>query len=191
MITECALAGLRGAIVWAVVACVPEGPWRLWQGVGRDPADVPDATTFAVRVRHGQLTPHQILLADARLQPILLLQARPRGVLREIVALRMVDLEKLSDSQRNSIRDQREPSLFHLPIRPNKYGLSREMVVDLNALVHIHASAMLPRPVGRLDDNEMRVIGERLVDHLDIDLEPLVTRLVEQRLVQLRTSAVL
>lgn len=184
-------AGLRGAIVWAVVACVPDGPSRLWQGVGSEPVEVPNATTFALRVRQEQLAADQTLLVDAKLRPILLLQDRPRGVLREMVALRMVYLEKLSDRQRNSIRDQDEPSLFHLPVRLSKYGLTREMAVDLNALVRIHASAMLPRPVGRLDDNEMRVIGERLVEHLDVDVEPLVTRLVEQRLAQLNAPAVL
>lgn len=191
MIAADALAGLRGAIVWAVVTCVPQGPSRLWQGVGSAPAALPDATTFALRVRQEQLTADQTLLVDAKLRPILLLQDRPRGVIREMVALRLVCLEKLSDRQQASIREQHEPSLFHLPIRPSKYGLTREMAVDLNALVRIHASAILPRPVGRLDDNEMRVIGERLVEHLDIDLELLVTRLAEQRLAQLGGSAVL
>ncbi|MEJ7717403.1 MAG: hypothetical protein WKF31_05335 [Thermoleophilaceae bacterium] len=56
------------------------------------------------------------------------------------------------------------------------------MAVDLNALVRVHATAMLPRAVGRLDDHEMRVIGQRLAEHLDIDLEPLLARLVEERL---------
>jgi hypothetical protein len=59
------------------------------------------------------------------------------------------------------------------------------MAVDLNALVRVHASAMLPKAVGRLDDNEMRVVGQRLVEHLDIDLEPVLARLVEERLEQL------
>lgn len=82
-------------------------------------------------------------------------------------------------------------SLFHLPVRPAKYGLHCEMAVDLNALVRIAASAILPRPVGRLDDNEMRVIGERLVEHLDIDLEPVVAHQVEERLAQLTQPAIL
>jgi hypothetical protein len=29
---------------------------------------------------------------------------------------------------------------------------------------------------------ELRVLGQRLVEHLDIDLEPLLARLVEERL---------
>jgi hypothetical protein len=67
-------------------------------------------------------------------------------------------------------------------VRPAKYGLSKEMAIDLNAIVRVHASATLPRAVGRLDDNELRVVGQRLVEHLDIDLEPLLARLVEERL---------
>lgn len=181
----------RGAIVWAVVTSVPEVPLRRWQGACTDPAAMPDATTFARRVRDGELTAEQTILVDAKLRPIVLLQERPRGVLEELVGLRMVCLEALSDCQQARIRDQREPSLFHLPIRRGKYGLGREMAVDLNALVRIHTSAMIPRPVGRLDANEMRVIGERLLQHLDVDLEPLVARLVEERLAHLSSAAVL
>lgn len=81
--------------------------------------------------------------------------------------------------------DASEPALFHLPVKPAKYGLSKEMAVDLNALVRVHASAILPRAVGRLDDNEMRVIGERLIEHLDVDLDPLLTRLVDERIARI------
>lgn len=100
----------------------------------------------------------------------------------EIAALRMVRLETLTDSEQESIRRRREPSLFHLPVKRPKYGLGKEMALDLNALVRIHRSAFLPRAVGRLDDNEMRVIGERLAEHLDIDLEPLIAAKAEERL---------
>ena len=185
MIAAGALAGLRGAIVWAIVPCLPDAPPRLWQGVGTEPAELPDPATLARHVLEKKVAADQILLVAAKLRPILLLQDRPRGVLREIVALRMVCIETLTETQRDGIREQREPSLFHLPVRPGKYGLTREMAVDLNALVRIHVSAMLPSPVGRLDDNEMRVVGERLVEHLDIDFEPLVARLVDQRVAEL------
>jgi mRNA-degrading endonuclease toxin of MazEF toxin-antitoxin module len=180
-----AAPGLRGAIVWAIVAYVPEAPFRLWLGPDRPPAELPDARTYAQQVRHQGLEAEQTFLVAGKLRPIVLLQDRPRRVLREIVALRMVRLETLSESQRADIRDQREPSLFHLPVRPAKYGLSKEMAIDLNALVRVHASAMLPKAVGRLDDNEMRLVGQRLVEHLDVDLEPLLARLVEERLEQL------
>ena len=175
-------AGLRGAIVWAVVSYVPEAPFRLWLGDRHSSSEVPDAKAFAHQVRRQGLDAEQTFLVKGKLRPVLLLQDRPRRALREIVALRMVRLETLSDAQQESIREQREPSLFHLPVRAAKYGLSKEMAIDLNALVRVHASAILPKAVGRLDDNELRVVGQRLVEHLDIDLEPLLARLVEERL---------
>lgn len=185
------LAAARGALAWAIVACVPDTPHRLWCGDGVKPLELPDAASLAREVSHQSPQLDRALLVEARLRPVLLLQDRPRDVLRDAVALAVVGLEQLSDAQRASVREQREPSLFHLPVRPNKYGLHREMAVDLNALVRIGASAILPRSVGRLDDNEMRVIGERLVEHLDIDLELVIARQVEERLAQLTQPAIL
>lgn len=180
--------GLRGAIVWALVGFVPEAPFQLWHGDRHPHSSLPDAQTFARQVRTQGLDAQQTFLVDGKLRPIVLLQDRPRNLLREIVALRMVRLETLSKAQQTSIREQREPSLFHLAVQQSKYGLSKEMAIDLNALVRVHASAVLPRAVGHLDDNEMRVIGQRLVEHLDIDLEPLLARLVEERLDQLTSQ---
>ncbi len=176
-----ATPGLRGAIVWALVGFVPEAPFRLWHGDEHPASAIGDAASFGRQVRAG-LEPQQTFLVDGKLRPVVLLQDRPRRVLREIVGLRMVRLETLREQAQAQVRQQREESLFHLPVRPQKYGLSKEMAVDLNALVRVHGTALLPRAVGRLDDNEMRVIGQRLVEHLDIDLEPLLAKLVEERL---------
>jgi mRNA-degrading endonuclease toxin of MazEF toxin-antitoxin module len=174
--------GLRGALVWAIVPYVPEAPFRLWLGRDQPDAEIPDARTFSEQVRKQGLDAEQSFIVKGKLRPVLLLLDRPRGVLREIVALRMVRLEALDDDAQARIRQQLEPSLFHLPVREEKYGLSKEVAIDLNALVRVHASAFLPKAVGRLDDNEMRVIGERLAEHLDIDLEPLIAMRVEERL---------
>lgn len=125
------------------------------------------------------------VLVEAYLRPVVLLQDRPQGLLGDALALAVVSLDDLSEPQRERVCAQEEPSLFHLPKRPGKYGLDREVAVDLNGLLRIGCEALLPRAVGRLDDNEMRVIGERLVDHLDVDLEPIVARQVEERLQQL------
>lgn len=174
--------GLRGAIVWAVVPYVPEAPFRLWLGESQPVAQIPDARRFAEQVRHQGLEAEQDFVVTGKLRPVLLLQDRPRGILKEIVALRMVRLEALAEEHRARIRSRSEPSLFHLPVREDKYGLTKEMAIDLNALVRVHASAFLPRAVGRLDSNEMRTIGQRLAEHLDIDLEPLIAERVEVRL---------
>lgn len=175
------MAALRGAIVWAVVPYVPEVPFRLWLGDNHPVAELGDARRYAEQVREQGLEAEQSFVVKGKLRPVLLLQDRPRGVLKEAVALRMVRLEELADEHRARIRGQREPSLFHLPVR-ERYGLSKEVAIDLNALVRVHVSALLPKSVGRLDDNEMRVVGQRLAEHLDIDLEPLIAARVEERL---------
>lgn len=173
--------GLRGAIVWAIVPYVPEAPFRLWLGEDHPTAEIPDARRYAEQVREQGLEAEQSFIVDGKLRPVLLLQDRPRGVLSEIVALRMVRLEELGEDHQARIREQLEPSLFHLSIR-DRYGLSKEVAVDLNALVRVHASAFLPNAVGRLDDNEMRLLSQRLAEHLDIDLELLIAMRVEERL---------
>jgi hypothetical protein len=177
--------GLRGAVVWAVTPYIPEAPFRIWLGEGQPVAEIPDARTYARQARHHGLEAEQTFLVRGKLRPVVLLQDRPRGVLPEIVALRMVRLEALSQRRQQSIRSGREPSLFHLAVDRSRYGLAKEMAVDLNALVRVHATAFLPRAVGRLDDNELRVLGQRLAEHLDIDLEPLIAARVEQRLDEL------
>jgi hypothetical protein len=173
--------GLRGAIVWAIVPYVPEAPFRLWLGDDQPVAELPDARSYAEQVREQGLDAEQSFVVQVKLRPVLLLQDRPRGVLKEIVALRMVRLEELPEEHQARIREQHEPSLFHLPVR-ERYGLSKEVAIDLNALVRVHGSAFLPKAVGRLDANEMRVVGQRLAEHLDIDLEPLIATRVEERL---------
>jgi hypothetical protein len=173
--------GLRGAIVWAVTPYTPEAPFRLWLGADQPVAEIADASAYARQARHQGLDAEQTFLVGGKLRPVLLLQDRPRGVLPEIVALRMIRIEELQPSQQESIRGRHEPSLFYLPV-DRRYGLTKEMAIDLNALVRVHATAFLPKAVGRLDDNELRTIGQRLVEHLDIDIEPLIAARVEERL---------
>lgn len=173
----------RGAVAWATVTTVCRTPLRRWSGEG-SVVETIDPVSLARELcdsEHDGCT----LLVDASLRPVVLLQDRPQGVLGDAVALAVVSLAALSPSQLDSVRNQQEPSLFHLPARAAKYGLGQEMAVDLNGLLRIACEALLPRAVGRLDDNEMRVIGERLVAHLDIDLEPIVAHQVEERLQQL------
>ena len=125
------------------------------------------------------------IVVEAVLRPIVLLQDRPQGVLGDVLALATVDLDALTPEDRERVREQEEPSLFHLPTRPSKYGLHHEVAVDLNGLTRLSTSLLLSRTVGSLDGNEMRVIGERLVTHLDLDIEPIIAAQVEERLTHL------
>lgn len=175
-------ASLRCAIVWAVSPYVPQAPFRIWGGPDQPVATIESALELAQAVRNQRLDPEQTYLAPGKLGPILLLQDRPRRALPEFAALRIIRLEELASDQQERIRSQREPSLFYLKVNRAKYGMTKESAVDINALLRIHESAIAGAPIGRLDASEMRVIGERLIEHLDID----VTALIERRIRELR-----
>lgn len=171
-----ARARLRGAIVWAVAPYAPQGPFRLWDGPEQPVSEVADGTAYARLVHEQHLDPEQTFLAPGKIRPVVILQERPRHALPEYAALRIARIEELEPERQRRVRAQQEPSLFYLPIRQGKYGMTKEGAIDLNALIRIHESAIAGSPIGRLDANELRVVAERLAEHLDLDLTMLVER---------------
>ena len=176
---------LRGAIVWAVAPYAPQAPFRLWGGSDQPVATVESASELARLVARRGLAAEQTFLMPAKLRPVVLLQERPRRALPEYAALRVVRLERLSPVQQASVRTQAEPSLFYLAANSAKYGMTKESAIDLNALVRVHESAIAGRPVGRLDPDELRTVGERLAEHLDLDLSRLIERAIRERIARL------
>ena len=147
--------------------------WRRWLTTI---ATVETATELARLVRRRGLDAEQTFLTTGKLRPLVILQERPRHALPEHVALRIIRLEELARSHQEAIRSEREPSLFYLRADKAKYGMTKEGAIDLNAVVRIHESAIAGRTIGRLDASELRVIGERLAEHLDLDLTLLIER---------------
>jgi mRNA-degrading endonuclease toxin of MazEF toxin-antitoxin module len=169
----------RGAVAWALVPTVTDDGLLVLDGTSTRRVGTSALADEFCDGGRGQL------VIGAMLRPVVLLQDRPQGVLGDVLALATVRVDALPAEDRERVREQAEPSLFHLPVRPQKYGLHVEVAVDLNALTRLSTSLLLPRPVGALDTNEMRVIGERLVTHLDLDLEPIIAAQVEERLTKL------
>lgn len=172
--------GMRGAIVWAFTAFQPEAPFEL---VGRDGSTraYADAATVARAVRDGELSPLPTFRVPAKLRPVVLLQDRPRGALPEYAALKLTRFTKLGGPEQQRVRNGDEPALFYLPVDQPKYGLAQENAVDLNSLVRVHRSAIVTRPVGYLDTNDIDVLGRRLAAFLDIDLQPAIREGVIER----------
>jgi len=166
------LPGVQGGVVWALVAydfrqpfvvCDrPEGA-RTYEGV----ADLAGA------VRARDLPPELRLQVGAKLRPVLLLQDRPAGRLKEFAALKLTRVEKLDDATQSTVRNHAVERFFALPDN-ERFGLGRPFAVDLLSLVRVHESAIVGRPNGSLDENEFRVICERLVRVLDLDVGQLV-----------------
>lgn len=176
--------GMRGAIAWAFTAFQPESPFELrtTSGEMRTYATIEEVAR-ATKTRELSSTPGFVV--PAKLRPLVFLQDRPRGALPEYAALKLTRFTKLGPADQRRVREGREPALFHLPLNESKYGLKQENVVDLNSLVRVHRSAIVTRPVGRLDENEIDVLGRRLATFLDIDLEPAIRNGVLQRWEQL------
>jgi hypothetical protein len=117
-----------------------------------------DAAAVAQAIRDREPTFH----VQAKLRPVVLLQDRPRGALPEYATLKLAHFTKLSVADQQRVRDGQEPALFFLRVDKSKYGLAQENAVDLNSLVRVHRTAIVTRPVGHLDENEINVLGRRL-----------------------------
>ncbi len=176
--------GLRGAVLWAFTAFQPEAPFELVDVNGNDRL-YPDAPAVAHAIKDGELAQVPRFKVAAKLRPLVILQDRPRGVLPEYAALKLTRFTKLDTDDQQRVRDGLEPALFHLPLNKSKYGLTQENAIDLNSLVRVHQSAIVTSPVGRLDENEIDVLGRRLARFLDIDLEPAIREGVIERWEQL------
>jgi hypothetical protein len=170
-----ALPGQQGAIVWAVTLFENERPFVVRHERTGKLATYADAEALARAVRARGIPPEFAFVAGAKIRPVLLLQDRPARRLPEYAALKLTRLAKFAPGDRDVIRSQDEPGFFHLA-DPQRYGLRDEFAVDLNALVRVNRTAIVGRPVGRLDLNEFRVVCERLVRFLDLNLANLVVR---------------
>lgn len=168
------LPGVQGGVVWAlvpydfrtpvVVADHPDGP-TTFANVGDLVSDVRDKT----------LPPEFHVEVGAKIRPVLLLQDRPEGRLKEYAALKLTRIEKLAADAQESVRQQQAKRFFHLP-HPARFKLGKEFAIDLLSLVRIHQLAIVAPPQGKLNENEFRVVCERLVRVMDLDIAHMVVR---------------
>lgn len=171
---------MRGAIVWAFTAYQPEAPFEL-VGIDGTLRSYAHARAVADAIRAGELPAEPTFPVSAKLRPLVILQDRPLGALPEYAALKLGRFDKLDAAAQERVRNQEERSLFFLRVDEAKYGLRQENAVDMNSLVRVHRSALLSR-AGALDANEIDVLGRRLAEHLDVDLEPAIREGVIERM---------
>ena len=177
------LPRLQGAIVWAVVAYQEEAPFEV--EANRRALGKQSSSWIAHRVSLPRKDPQRLiqpfdLVAKAKVRPIVLLQDRPQGRLPEYAALKLTRLEKYDEKKQQEIRHQPAGAPFFY-LKPGRSTLKNEFAIDLLSLVRVHESAIVTKKgkteiVGRLDANEFRVVCERLVDLLDLDLANLAAR---------------
>ena len=151
-----------------------QAPFRVLDSTG-------GATSYAAgrevanAIRTKRLGSRFEVAIGAKVRPVLLLQDRPEGKLPEYAALKLTRLGKLSEEDRAVVRDQQLRRFFHIE-DPKKFGLNAEFAVDLLSLVRVHQSAIVSRPEGKVNADEFRVICERMIRAMDLDIATLVVR---------------
>ncbi len=169
---------LAGSVRWAVVPFAPAPPFRLYAGTGIEPIVVPDTGTV-IRAARGGGDAELSYIVPGKARPVLLLNDPPAAHHREVTALRLLRLAKLSPDEQQRVRAHEDELLFHLA--PDRFDLPEENAAMVAALVRLHVDAIGDGPaLGRLDDNEMGVLGERMIRFYGFDTRRLLERWIRE-----------
>jgi hypothetical protein len=179
------LSPAPGEVYWAVVPGTPQAPFQVFVK-DKPPVEAPDAKMVidGLRERDAELR----FVVEAKVQPVLLLSDHVDPSSGDLFGLRLAGLDKLDDDEAQQVREQREPGLFHL--KAERFpGLEEEFAAIVSAPIRVHETAVdSGRPLGRLDQNEMRVLAERFVTYWQFDLHQLLVAKIRD-LLRKRDSA--
>jgi len=161
-----------GEVYWAVVPYTPQAPFHVFVK-DKPPVQVPSAKTIIDGLRKGGDAEFRFVV-EAKARPVLLLSDRIDPQTGDLFGLRLVRLSTLDEDEAQQVRDQRQPGLFHL--KPERFpDLEEESAAMISAPIRLHESAVnTTSPLGRLDQNEMRVLSERFVSYWELDLHQLL-----------------
>jgi hypothetical protein len=161
-----------GEVYWAVVPYTPEAPFHVFVK-DRPPVEVPTAKTIIDGLRKGGDAEFRFVV-EAKARPVLLLSDRVDPRTGDLFGLGLVRLSALAEDEAQQVREQRQPGLFHL--KPERFpDLEEESAAMISAPIRLHETAVdTTQPLGRLDQNEMRVLSERFVSYWELDLHQLL-----------------
>jgi hypothetical protein len=168
-----------GEVYWAVVPSTPQAPFQVFIK-GKQPVEAPDAKMVIAGLQGGNAELRFVV--EAKVQPVLLLSDHVDSQTGDLFGLRLVRLGSLDEDEAQHVREQREAGLFHL--KGERFpGLGEEWAAMISAPIRIHQSAVdLGSPLGRLDQNEMRVLAERFVTYWQFDLHQLLVGKIRELL---------
>lgn len=167
----------------AVAPFAPEPPFRVYAGEEHPPIAVQE-TANLTGAGDEQLT----LLVPIKVRPVLVI-TEPSTPYNEVLALRLRRFGALDEAQRDAVRGGRAEDLFHL--RPAAFsGLAEENAAIIGTSLRLPTSALdTSRPLGAVNENELRVIHERLVRLHRLDLRNLILRKAQEFVSSLRAQA--
>ena len=169
-----------GEVYWAVVPYTPQAPFQVFVRDGA-PVAVPEAKTIVDGLKKGGDAELRFVV-EAKARPVLLLSDRLDVHTGDLFGLRLARLSSLEESEAELVRNQRDPALFHL--RPERFpDLSEESAAIVSAPIRFHQTAVdFDKPLGRLDQNEVRVLSERFVTYWQFDLHQLLVGKIKELL---------
>ncbi|HEX3392626.1 MAG TPA: hypothetical protein VHS55_08690 [Solirubrobacteraceae bacterium] len=136
------------------------------------PKEVSSPGPFVDAVRRGMS--EFVVLTPVKARPVLVItEVLPEH--EEVLALRLRRLEKLSsDTVRQLVRDGGDPGLFSL--RPDRFpGLPVENAAIVTSLLRLPVETLDRREsLGALDENELRVLHERVARAHGLKLDMLI-----------------
>lgn len=169
---------LAGSVRWAVVPFAPAPPFRLYAGARNAPITVTEVDTVIKAARRGG-DAELSYIVPGKARPVLLLNDPPAARHQEVTALRLLRLSKLTTDEQRRVREQNDELLFHLV--PERFDLPEENAAMVTALVRLHVDAIGSEPpLGYLDANEMRVLGERIITFYRFDTRLLLERQIRE-----------
>jgi hypothetical protein len=161
-----------GEVYWAVLPSTPQAPFQVFVK-GKPPVEAPSAKTIIDGLRAGGGAELRFVV-EAKARPVLLLSDRVDPQTGDLFGLRLVRLAALDEDEAQQVREQRQPGLFHL--KPERFqDLEHESAAMISAPIRLHETAVdSSQPLGRLDENELRVLSERFVSYWELDLHQLL-----------------
>jgi len=170
-----------GRVYRAVAPFAPEPPYRLYAGVGHEPVSVPDTSSLV------EVGEEVTALVTVKPRPVLVI-TEPSFRYSEVLALRLWRFGKLTAEEQEAVRDGQTEDLFHL--RPESFnGLEEENAARISSSLRLPLAAIdMAKPLGSVNENELRVIHERLVRMHDLDLRNLILGKARDLIEDLRGS---
>lgn len=171
-------ASLAGTVRWAIVPFAPAPPFRLYAGPGHEPVTVPAADTVIAAARRGG-DAELSYIVPGKARPVLVLTDPPGAHHREVTALRLLRLSRLTPAEQVHVRAQQDELLVHLD--PGRFDLPEECAVMVTALVRLHVDAIgSGEALGRLSADESRLVGGRIIRFYGFDTRSLLERQIRE-----------
>jgi hypothetical protein len=126
-------------------------------------------------------------LVTVKPRPVLVI-TEPTPRYNEVLALRLWRLGKLAAEEQEAVRNGETEDLFHL--RPDSFGgLEEENAAQISSSLRLPLSAVnLSEPLGSVNENELRVLHERLVRIHGLDLRNLIIGKARDLIEDLRSA---